>query len=54
MLAFAHMMHLFPHKFACLSGRRFAFSGVLMSAFQRFLFRHILISSPGCFLKEMH
>jgi hypothetical protein len=40
-LAFSHVMHLFPHEFSRLSARRLSLAGIFSSAFDRLFFRHI-------------
>jgi hypothetical protein len=40
MLAFANVMHLFPHEFSGLRGWRFAFTRIFPCPFQSLLFRH--------------
>ena len=46
MLAFPNVFHLFSHKLARLSGRRFAFTLVLPRAFNYFFFWHNKMVSP--------
>jgi len=46
MLAFPNVFHFFAHKFACLSGRRFAFTLILARTFNCFFFWHNKMVSP--------
>ncbi len=40
MFPLPNMLHLFPHKFPGLCGRRFTFAFVFLSPFDCFLFWH--------------
>jgi hypothetical protein len=46
MLAFPNVFHFFAHKFACLSGRRFAFPLIFARVFNCFFFWHNKMVSP--------
>ena len=46
MLAFPNVFHFFAHKFACLSGRRFAFTLIFARVFNCFFFWHNKMVSP--------
>jgi hypothetical protein len=43
MLTFAHMVYFFPHKLSRLRAGRFSFAGVLASAIDGLLFRHMTL-----------
>ena len=42
MLTLSNVLHLLPYEFACLSGRRFAFSFIFFRTFKSFLLWHLL------------
>ena len=44
MLAFSHVMYLFPHKLPCLRARRLSLAGIFTGALNCFFFRHIRTS----------
>jgi hypothetical protein len=40
-LAFSHVMHLFPHEFSSLGAWRLSLAGIFTGALDRLFFRHI-------------
>ncbi len=45
MFPFPHMMDFFAHEFAGLRRSRFTLTFIFVRSFQRFLLRHIFLSS---------